>query len=121
MTGPGRPYGQYAELQQFQIQKNGQMRLTSVISSMNKHLTIFFTFFFSFLQQVHCVLRPKRDPKKAGRGGGGKKEGEGPRFFPADRTPDIVFRSLFGFGTVEFGIAGRGGDIGKIISRILSF
>jgi hypothetical protein len=52
-------------------------------------------------------LRSKAEkrPKKAGWGGGGKKEGEGPRFFPAGRTPDIVFRSLFGFGTVEFGIA----------------
>jgi hypothetical protein len=28
-----------------------------------------------------------------------------PRFFPADRTPNIFFRSLFGLGTVEFGIA----------------
>jgi hypothetical protein len=52
-------------------------------------------------------LRSKAEkrPKKAGWGGGGKMEGEGPRFFPADRTPDIFIRSLFGFGTVEFGIA----------------
>jgi hypothetical protein len=52
-------------------------------------------------------LRSKAEkrPKKAGWGGGGKKEGVGPRFFQADRTPDIFIRSLFGFGTVEFGIA----------------
>jgi hypothetical protein len=30
---------------------------------------------------------------------------EGWRSFPADRTPDLCNRSLFGFGTVEFGIA----------------
>jgi hypothetical protein len=28
-----------------------------------------------------------------------------PRFFPADRTPGLFFRSLFGFGTVVVGIA----------------
>jgi hypothetical protein len=36
---------------------------------------------------------------------GWKKEGAGPRFFPAGRKACIFFRSLFGFGTVEFGIA----------------
>jgi hypothetical protein len=36
---------------------------------------------------------------------GWKKEGEGPRFFPAGRKAGIFFRSFFGFGTVEFGIA----------------
>jgi hypothetical protein len=37
-----------------------------------------------------------------------EKGGGGGPLFPTrqdDRTPDIVFRSLFGFGTVEFGIA----------------
>jgi hypothetical protein len=48
---------------------------------------------------------PKRDPKRADGVAVEKRRGEGPRFFPADRTPDIFFRSLFGFGTVEFGIA----------------
>jgi hypothetical protein len=41
-------------------------------------------------------------------GGDGKKEGEGPRFFPSGRKAGIFFRSLFDFGTVEFGIAGSG-------------
>jgi hypothetical protein len=51
-------------------------------------------------------ITAEKRPQEGGWGGGGKKEGEGPRFFPADRTPDLFFRSLFGFGTVEFGIAG---------------
>jgi hypothetical protein len=46
-------------------------------------------------------------PKEGGWGGGGKKEGEVPRFFPAGRKANIFLRSLFGFGTVEFGIADR--------------
>jgi hypothetical protein len=45
-----------------------------------KHLTIFFTFLFF----AATPLRSK-----------------------ADRTPDIVFRSLFSFGTVEFGITAK--------------
>jgi hypothetical protein len=50
-------------------------------------------------------IKAEKRPKKGGWGGGGKKEGEDPRFFPSDRTPDLFFRPLFGFGTVEFGIA----------------
>jgi hypothetical protein len=37
------------------------------------------------------------------KGGGGVPLG--PRFFPADRKAELFFRSLFDFGTVEFGIA----------------
>jgi hypothetical protein len=81
------------------------MRLTSVTPSINKHLTIFFTLFFSLFVAIPLRNKAEKRPKEGGWGGGGKKEGEGPHFFPADRTPDIVFRSLFGFGTVEFGIA----------------
>jgi hypothetical protein len=40
-------------------------------------------------------------------GDGKKRRGRGPVFFPAGRKAGIFFRSLFGFGTVEFGIAGN--------------
>jgi hypothetical protein len=67
-------------------------------------LTIFLPF-FSFFAALPLRKRPKRDPKKADGVAVEKRRGRGPRFFPADRTPDLFFRSLFGFGTVEFGIA----------------
>jgi hypothetical protein len=70
----------------------------------HKHLTIFLPFFL-FFAAFPLRIKAEKRPKEGGWGGGGKKEGEGPRFFLADRTPDIVFRSLFGFGIVEFGIA----------------
>jgi hypothetical protein len=34
-----------------------------------------------------------------------KRRRRGPAFFPAGRKAGIFFRSLSGFGTVEFGIA----------------
>jgi hypothetical protein len=59
--------------------------------------------FFSFFAALPLRKGPIRESKRAE--GVEKKEGEGPRFFPAGRKAGIFFRSLFGFGTVEFGIA----------------
>jgi hypothetical protein len=67
-------------------------------------LTVFLPSFL-FFAAIPLRKGAEKRPQESGWGGGGKKEGEGPRFFPTDRTPDIFFRPLFGFGTVEFGIA----------------
>jgi hypothetical protein len=47
----------------------------------------FVTISFPFLRQFKGVSRPKRDPKKPEGGGGGKKEGKGPSFFPPAGPP----------------------------------
>jgi hypothetical protein len=67
-------------------------------------LTIFLPYFF-FFTALPLRKEPKRDPKRADGVAVEKRRGRGPAFSQPAGPPNIFFRSLFGFGTVKFGIA----------------